>query len=214
MSNKTVNLLIVIFGGMLGVHKFISGQIKMGIIYLFTGGLFMFGWIVDIIKVALGKESYIKRKSIMNSSDLTLIRNGELPIIYGTPLNLSNDETCCYVDSAYTFKDKILTTGYTGKSRGMSIKLMDGLTYHTGGSGSQAIREKQRTTYYGFLYLTNKRVVYTSEKDSFDKPIEKITSIQEAKDGLVIQVGSNTYSIIVKTHKEFIQALNIVKQLN
>ena len=42
------DLLIVIIGGPFGIHKFINGDIKMGIIYLFTFGLFGIGWIIDI----------------------------------------------------------------------------------------------------------------------------------------------------------------------
>lgn len=37
------------FFGAAGVHRFIIGQIGMGILYLFTGGLCLIGTIVDII---------------------------------------------------------------------------------------------------------------------------------------------------------------------
>ena len=50
--NSTAYFLIVLFGGYLGIHKFIDGNSKMGMIYLFTMGLFGIGWIVDIIKAA------------------------------------------------------------------------------------------------------------------------------------------------------------------
>lgn len=50
MKNKTTNFIIVLFLGILGIHKFIEGNTKLGIIYLFTGGLFGIGWIIDIIK--------------------------------------------------------------------------------------------------------------------------------------------------------------------
>ena len=88
---------------------------------------------------------------------------------------------------------------------------MKGLSYHTGGGGSQAIRETQRTTYNGLLYITNQRVIYTSQNNSFDKPFNKITSIMEAKDGLLIQIGSETYSIITKSHSLFMKVFNMVK---
>lgn len=40
---------IVGFFGVAGVHRFIIGQIGMGILYLLTGGLCFIGTIVDII---------------------------------------------------------------------------------------------------------------------------------------------------------------------
>jgi DNA-directed RNA polymerase subunit RPC12/RpoP len=42
-------LMIVFFGGMFGVHKFIKHEYTMGVIYLFTGGLFGIGWFLDLI---------------------------------------------------------------------------------------------------------------------------------------------------------------------
>lgn len=209
-DEKKKELLIVVFGGLFGVHKFIKGDIKMGLIYLLTVGLFGFGWIIDIIKVLTNSSSNVKG-SLMNRETLNLINKGELPNIQVGNLNLSADESCCYADKAYTFKDKTITTGYTGKSSGVSIRIAKGLSYRTGGGNSQAIRQTQRTTYNGILYITNKRVIFTSQDESFDKTFDKITSIQEAKDGLFIQIGSHTYSIITKTHSEFIKVFNMVK---
>jgi TM2 domain-containing membrane protein YozV/ribosomal protein L37E len=42
-------MLICILCGMFGVHKFIEGKIIWGLIYFFTLGLFLMGYIVDII---------------------------------------------------------------------------------------------------------------------------------------------------------------------
>lgn len=49
-SKDIVMLLVTIFLGMYGVHKFIRGEIGKGFLYLFTAGLFGFGWIVDSVK--------------------------------------------------------------------------------------------------------------------------------------------------------------------
>ncbi|MDR0979674.1 MAG: TM2 domain-containing protein [Candidatus Nomurabacteria bacterium] len=47
--NAIVYLLLAFFLGWLGVHRFLSGSIGMGILYLFTAGLFGIGWLVDVI---------------------------------------------------------------------------------------------------------------------------------------------------------------------
>ena len=53
-KNKIVALLLCIFLGFFGAHKFYVGKIGMGILYLFTYGLFGFGWIIDIILILCG----------------------------------------------------------------------------------------------------------------------------------------------------------------
>lgn len=53
-KSKMTALLLCIFVGYLGVHKFYVGKVGVGLIYLFTMGLFGIGWIVDIIRIAAG----------------------------------------------------------------------------------------------------------------------------------------------------------------
>ena len=47
-----IDFIICLFLGVLGVHKFKEKKIGMGLLYLFTGGLFGFGWLIDCIKYA------------------------------------------------------------------------------------------------------------------------------------------------------------------
>jgi TM2 domain-containing membrane protein YozV len=43
-----VAYLLWFFLGLIGVHKFYVGKIGMGILYIFTGGIFLIGWIIDL----------------------------------------------------------------------------------------------------------------------------------------------------------------------
>ncbi len=54
-KSKITALLLCIFLGGLGAHRFYVGKIWTGILYLFTGGLFCIGWIVDIVLIISGK---------------------------------------------------------------------------------------------------------------------------------------------------------------
>jgi TM2 domain-containing membrane protein YozV len=47
--NAALYLLVTIILGYLGVHRFLRGQIGIGLLYLLTGGLAGIGWIIDII---------------------------------------------------------------------------------------------------------------------------------------------------------------------
>ncbi|WP_350344497.1 TM2 domain-containing protein [Proteinivorax tanatarense] len=59
-SNKSekdflVTLLLAIFVGGLGVHRFYAGKIGTGVLMLITAGGCGIWWIIDIILVATGK---------------------------------------------------------------------------------------------------------------------------------------------------------------
>ena len=47
-------LLLCIFLGEFGIHRFYVGKVGTGLLYLFTLGLFGIGIIVDIIMIAVG----------------------------------------------------------------------------------------------------------------------------------------------------------------
>ena len=53
-KSRLVTLLLAIFVGVFGVHRFYAGRIASGILYLCTEGLFGIGVIVDIIIIATG----------------------------------------------------------------------------------------------------------------------------------------------------------------
>lgn len=57
-KNKWVALLLCIFFGLIGAHKFYEGKIGMGILYIFTGGIFGIGLIVDFFKLLFSHNPY------------------------------------------------------------------------------------------------------------------------------------------------------------
>ncbi len=52
---KTPAILITLFLGGLGVHRFLAGKTGTGILWLCTGGLCGIGWLIDFVKVIQGK---------------------------------------------------------------------------------------------------------------------------------------------------------------
>ena len=53
-KSKTTALLLCIFLGWFGAHRFYVGKGGTGFLYLFTAGLFGVGWVIDIICIASG----------------------------------------------------------------------------------------------------------------------------------------------------------------
>lgn len=58
-SNLTA-LMLCLFLGWLGLHRFYVGKVGTGVLYLFTWGLFGVGVLIDLISIAFGsfKDQY------------------------------------------------------------------------------------------------------------------------------------------------------------
>ena len=54
-KSRVIALLLCVFLGVCGVHRFYVGKVGTGVLYLFTGGLFVVGWIVDIVRIGSGE---------------------------------------------------------------------------------------------------------------------------------------------------------------
>jgi TM2 domain-containing membrane protein YozV len=54
-KSKITALLLCIFLGTLGVHRFYVGKVGTGIVWLLTLGIFGIGVLIDIIMIAIGK---------------------------------------------------------------------------------------------------------------------------------------------------------------
>lgn len=58
MKNKWVAFCLCLFLGLVGAHKFYEGKVGMGILYIFTVGLFGIGYIIDLITILLKPNPY------------------------------------------------------------------------------------------------------------------------------------------------------------
>ena len=61
LKNKWVAFFLCLFLGMLGVHRFYERKIGTGIIWMFTGGLFCIGWLIDLIVILTKPTHYYVR---------------------------------------------------------------------------------------------------------------------------------------------------------
>lgn len=57
-KNKWAAFLLCFFLGFIGAHKFYEGKVGMGILYLFTGGIFGIGWLIDTIILLFKPNPY------------------------------------------------------------------------------------------------------------------------------------------------------------
>lgn len=57
-KNKWVAFALCLFLGLVGAHKFYEGKILVGVVYIFTAGLFFVGWIIDLIAILMKPNPY------------------------------------------------------------------------------------------------------------------------------------------------------------
>lgn len=57
-KDKLTALLLCIFLGEWGIHRFYEGRIGTGILWMFTFGLFGLGWLYDVIRIACASNPY------------------------------------------------------------------------------------------------------------------------------------------------------------
>lgn len=62
MKSRGTALLLAIFGGFLGIHRFYLGQTGYGIFYIFTFGGIGILWIADVLVFLLGSSEGFDNK--------------------------------------------------------------------------------------------------------------------------------------------------------
>lgn len=94
--DSIIYLIITMFLGMFGVHKFIDKKIGLGILYLFTCGLFGIGWIIDIVKTIISLNDH--KQNTFNVSFNGTTKNIEI-----LEPTINNDTTKRDIVNDFTF---------------------------------------------------------------------------------------------------------------
>lgn len=83
-KNWTTTLLLSIFFGLVGIHRFYANRPLTGLLWLLTGGCLGFGFIIDIISIASG--------TFVDGNGAAILSNKQKDIVYGTgQAGISND---------------------------------------------------------------------------------------------------------------------------
>jgi hypothetical protein len=77
MASLIVAYILWLFLGIIGIHRFYTGNIFTGIIWMFTLGLLGIGWIFDIVKVPeLVEKANIREQQRRQQSGLGGLARG------------------------------------------------------------------------------------------------------------------------------------------
>jgi len=138
----------------------------------------------EAIKKETGKIDLAYFKLLHN------VENGNLPEIASKELPLQKNEICHYITKATKLENKVVTVGHTGGSRGVSLRVMKGVSYRVGNFRSEPIKKEVTFRFPGTLTITSKRIIFTAVKKGFSIPIGKLTNFEPFADGAGLQKDS------------------------
>ena len=145
-----------------------------------------------IIAEEIRKKEEVRKKEMWEKKKREFSSTG-LPIIKVETLRLTKNEVCHFAGEACFCKIKTQTTGYEGGSRGVSLRVMKGVSFRVGNYKGHYIKEDITEKTNGVIYLTNKKIIFTAFKNSSIIKYENIISLDAHEDMLQIQTEKTTY---------------------
>lgn len=183
-------------------YMLFSGESNVRFIQWFVIWIFGYFFFVGIVQLIS------KRKSKKEKGIKALSSDEPLPVIIASNILLSADEVCHYSQSATYVKTKNVVVGYSGGSRGTTVRVAKGVSFRVGASKAAPVRSDVQERTNGILSITNKRVIFSADKGAFDKKISSLSAITPYKNGIAFQFGEHQYPLETKESEYIYQILN------
>ena len=141
--------------------------------------------------VILNRNQAIEK--MLQSDVLCDILNGRKPnpkitIAGDFPFLLNKDENFIWLFRNITLHQQKIQREYVGRNRGISVKLMKGVYYRTGGFKGHPIETTiMQKIGVGCVCFTDKHLYYSSPEKSLKIPYSKILTVDSYANGVVIQ---------------------------
>lgn len=139
------------------------------------------------------QKQAILRQTSLTEETLAGIEEGKIPTVYADKLILNPDEICHYYTNATRLITKNRVVGYSGSSGGISVRVTKGISLKTGSHQGTPIRGDVTEETRGRLFITNKRIIFMSVKNSFEIKLEKIIATEYYSNGIGIQNDKDYY---------------------
>ena len=133
-----------------------------------------------------------------------------LPVIVPATLKLTKNEVCYFEGNASFCKNKTQTVGYEGGSRGVSFRVMKGISFRVGNYQGHYVKEQITEKTDGTIYLTSKKVVYTAPTNSRVIKYDDIVNLSVVQDMLQIQTDEMAYLYQIDDLFNFMSILDFI----
>ena len=126
------------------------------------------------------------------------ILSGRLPEINVKTLFLKRGEVCHYADKAMW--EKVLTNRKTtryGGGHSMPGIIISGSRWYSAKSTSYSENIQDIQHIKGILYITNRRIIFSSPNGGFDKDYKNLSAVQPYANCIELQYGNAMFKVFV-----------------
>lgn len=146
--------------------------------------------------------------SILPYAAVQEIMAGRLPILNADTLFLKKGEQIHFIDKAINLEVK---TKKTYEHIGFSTPgLFKGNRVNYG--RGRPIEKQENVFHAGVLYITNQRIIFQSKENGFDKSYGGLTAFVPYSNGIELQFGNKSYTLLVSDGNVVNQALRLIRQ--
>ena len=131
-------------------------------------------------------EIQSNKKELMRLRLLNEIQQGNIPTITVSNLMTQKSEKVYWSEPAILAEEKVISRRYEGGSRGVSFRIMKGVSYRVGASRGHITNETGIVAIAtGDLILTSKRIIFRGDKKSFSVNLDKVLDLQLFTNGFI-----------------------------
>ena len=131
------------------------------------------------------------------------IQQGNIPTVAATNLVMQKDEKAYWSEPAILAEEKVINRSYVGGSRGVSLRVMKGVSYRIGSYRGHVINETGVVAVSnGALIVTSKRFIFQGDKKSFAVKLDKILNIQIFTNGIHFSESNRSKPRLIKFVEE------------
>ncbi len=146
--------------------------------------------------------------SILPAAAKQEIMAGRLPILNPDTLFPRKGEKIHFIDKAMNMDVK---TTKTYQHVGFSTPgLFKGNRVNFG--RGKPIEHQENVYHAGILYITNQRIIFQAKANGFDKDFKYLTAFVPYSNGIELQFGNKSYTLLVSDGEVVNQALQLIKQ--
>jgi hypothetical protein len=123
---------------------------------------------------------------------------GELPTAEARNIILQKNEICHLSLPAVLYEERFVRSTYQGGSRGVSFRIMKGVSYRVGAHRGDIQAERALVPVSdGTFSVTNKRLIFSGNKKSNSTPIPKLLDLQLYADAIQYSITTRQKPVIV-----------------